>query len=116
MAAFYADENVPAPLLEALRALGHDVLTAHDDGRANQQIPDSDVLTRATELSRAVLTNNRDDFHKLHRAGANHAGIVTFTNDSDRAALAARIDAAAASPVAGQLVKAVRPSSPPPAA
>jgi hypothetical protein len=114
MANFYADENVPAPLVDALRALGHDVLTAREDGRANQQVPDPDVLARATTLGRAVLTNNRNDFHKLHRADANHAGIVTFTDDSDRAALAGRIDSSSAAALAGQLVKIICPSNPPP--
>jgi hypothetical protein len=28
VAAFYADENYPLPVVEALRRLGHDVLTA----------------------------------------------------------------------------------------
>jgi hypothetical protein len=115
MAAFYADENVPGPLVDALRGLGHDVLTAHEDGRANQKVTDADVLARAVELGRVLLTNNRHDFHKLHRADPNHAGIVTFTDDTDRAALAGRIDAAAAVPtLAGQLAKVVRPNVPPP--
>ena len=34
MAAFYADENVPLRLVETLRAAGHDVLRAIEDGRA----------------------------------------------------------------------------------
>ena len=116
MAALYADENVPRPLIDALRALGHDILTAHADGRANQQIPDPDVLGRATALGRAVLTNNRKDFHKLHLIFPTHAGIVTYTDDvNDRPALAARIhDALAAVPVpAGQLIRVVRPNTPP---
>ena len=75
----------------ALRALGHDVLTALEDGRANQGIPDPDVLARACALGRAVLTNNRDDFHRLHKSQPLHAGIITFTDDSDIAALAQRI-------------------------
>ena len=59
MAALYADENVPRALIDALRTLGHDVLTAYDDGRANQGILDADVLARAVQLGRAVLTNDR---------------------------------------------------------
>jgi hypothetical protein len=111
MAAFYADENVPYSLTEALRRLGHDVLTAVEDGQANQKIDDPDVLARAVQLGRTVLTNNRRHFHRLHRT-PNHAGIVTFTNDDDRPALAARIDATIAvfPALAGQLVKVVRPN------
>ena len=115
MASLYADENVDHRLVDRLRAAGHDVLTAVEDGRANQRTPDPDVLARATALRRAVLTGNRYDYHKLHRRDPNHAGIVTYTDDKDIPALAARIDAAI-SPLpslAGQLVKIIRPNSPP---
>ena len=40
LASLFADENVPFPLVEALRNLGHDVLRAIEAGRANQGIPD----------------------------------------------------------------------------
>lgn len=115
MAALYTDEDVSARITEVLRRLGHDVLTAQEDGRANQKIPDPDVLARAIQLGRAVVTGNRRHFHRLHRKDPNHAGIITFTDDPDRPALAARIDAAIAPlPVlAGQLVKVVRPNPPP---
>jgi hypothetical protein len=36
MALFYADENFPLPVVEALRRLGHDVLTVEEDGKAHQ--------------------------------------------------------------------------------
>lgn len=115
MASLYADENVDRKVVDLLRAAGHDVLTAVEDGRANQKIPDPDVLARATQLGRAVLTNNRRHYHKLHRKYPSHAGIVTYTKDDDADALAARIDAAI-SPLptlAGRLVKVVRPNPPP---
>src|SRR4051812_38790686 len=94
MATLYADEDFPQPVVDQLRALGHDVLTAGEDGRAGQGIPDLDVLVRATTLRRAVLTHNRTDFRRLHAADPNHAGIVSCTRDADVAALAARIHAA----------------------
>ncbi len=53
---FYADENFPMRTVGELRNLGHDVLTCLDDGKANQAIADDDVLSRATELGRIVLT------------------------------------------------------------
>ena len=77
MASLYADENFPFPVVARLRALGHDVLTTLDDGRAGQKIPDPQVLARATQLGRAVLTHNRKDYHRLHRLDPNHAGIVS---------------------------------------
>lgn len=110
MADLYADENVPRAVTAALRAHGHDVLTAVEDGRANRHIPDADVLARAVELGRAVLTNNRWDFHNLHATDPNHAGIVTFTDDADTAALAGRIHSrlAATADLAGQLVRVTK--------
>ena len=115
MAALYADEHVPRRVDEALRLLGHDVLTVQEDGRANQGISDPDVLARATLLGRAVLTNNRRHFHTLHRVGPAHAGIVTYTHDPDSAALAGRTHIAItlAPTLAGQLVKITRPNPPP---
>src|SRR5438477_491780 len=65
--ALYADENFPLRTVEELRRLGHDVLTALEDGRANQSIPDEDLLARATEIGRTLLTINRLDFKRLHR-------------------------------------------------
>jgi Domain of unknown function (DUF5615) len=107
----YADENVPLAVTEALRGLGHDVLTAYDDGRANLAIPDENVLLRATELSRAVLTFNRQDFMRLHRAHPNHAGIVSCTYDPDFAGQAARVHQALqdAATLVGQLIRVNRP-------
>ena len=40
----YADEDFPLPVVEALRAAGHDVLTAQVDGR--RSVPDADILFR----------------------------------------------------------------------
>lgn len=114
MAAFYMDENVPPELNDAVRALGHDVLTVQADGRAGQGIDDPAVLVRAIELGRAVITNDRRDYHRLHRTSPNHAGIITYTNDPDRAALAARIHAAvsAYTDLAGVLIRVVKPNPP----
>jgi hypothetical protein len=115
MASLYADKDFPIPVAARLRALGHDVLSALDDGRAGQKIPDPQVLARATHLGRAVLTHNRKDYHRLHLVDPNHAGIISCTRDDDVDALAARIDAAIAPlpALAGRLVRVVRPNPPP---
>ena len=116
MAEFYMDENVPPELSDTVRTLGHDVLTVQADGRASQGIDDPDVLARAINLGRAVITNDRRDYHRLHHTNPNHAGIITYTNDADRAALALRIHAAvSAHPnLAGVLIRIVCPNPPPP--
>lgn len=90
----YADENVPKAVVEALRAYGHDVLTAFEAGQANQGIPDNEVLAFANGKQRAVLTLNRSDFVALHKMQPCHAGIVVCKADRDSAQLAGRIESA----------------------
>jgi len=111
MARLFADENVPHELADLLSGTGHDIITALAAGRANQGIPDPDVLAHATSLGRAVLTNNAWDFHKLHRANPVHAGIITYTDDPVLPALAQRIDAniVQAGTLTGKLLKVYRP-------
>lgn len=96
MAAFYADENFRGPVVEALRRLGHDVLTCREAGRSGYGVADEDVLSDAFALRRAVLTQNRKHFIGLDRAGLDHCGIVVCTYDRDAEGLARRIDAAVA--------------------
>ena len=92
MAQLYADENFDYRVVEHLRMLGHDVLTAQEAGKGGQQIPDNEVLANAITLERAVLTFDRRDFKRLHQSVAAHWGIVACTMDPDPQALARRID------------------------
>lgn len=115
MARLYADEQYPYPVVELLRALGHDVLTVQEAGKANQRISDSDVLAFATSSQRAVITLNRKDFFRLHRVQPEHAGIIACTNNRDWEALANRIHIVitAESDLQGKLIRVVRsPISP----
>ena len=114
MARLYADEQYPYPVVEYLRALGHDVLTVQEAGKANQKVPDSEVLAFAAIDRRAVLTQNRKDFIQLHRAQTSHSGIIACTNDRNWEALANRVDAAIAAEdsLAGKLIRVVRPATP----
>ena len=91
MAHLYADEDFAYPVVECLRQMGHDVLTAQDAGQAQQRISDAAVLSYASTQGRAVLTFNRRHFIRLHRLLSAHCGIVVCTRDDDSAALAARI-------------------------
>ncbi len=88
-----ADENFPLRVVEELCRLGHDVLTALEDGRANKSVTDDDLLTRATEVNRALITLDRLDFKRLHRQISDHAGIIICTEDPDRVGQAKRVDA-----------------------
>ncbi len=111
MAQFYADENFPLPTVEALRKLGHDILTIQEDGKDNQRYPDHAVLSAASKQGRAVLTTNRRHFIQLHLQSTDHAGIVACTYDPDFQRQAERIDAIVASLVSlsGQLLRVNRP-------
>jgi len=108
----YADENFPLDVVIVLRGLGQDVLTAQEDGRGNQRIPDEQVLERATELERAILTINRIDFRRMHYQQSNHAGIIICTFDADFTGQAKRIAAAIeqAGELSGQLIRVYRPA------
>ena len=112
MAHLYSNENFPLRAVHELRACGHDVLTSLEAGRANQKIPDDEVLRYATEQQRAVLTLNRLDFFRLHRVAGPHAGIVACTQDADSAALARRIHQTieVAGELKGQLIRIIRPA------
>lgn len=84
LVAFYFDHNVRRELVFHLRAVGHDVVTAHDLGleRAWHDLH----LWTAAQQGRILVTNNRDDFLLLHSAwqrwssgwqvAAVHSGIL----------------------------------------
>ena len=110
MARFYSNENFPLPVVQKLRELGHDLLTIQETGRADQALPDADVLEFATRENRAVLTLNRLHFIRLHRQQPNHAGIVVCKFDANFVAQAERIHQAIADQetLTGQLVRVNR--------
>ena len=83
MALFYTNENFPIKLVNYLREMGHDVLTSHEAGNANQRIPDEDVLAFAAKAGRILLTLNRRDFIELHEKLSDHAGIIVCTQNPD---------------------------------
>ncbi len=70
------------------------------------------MLDDARKMPRILLTQNRDDFKKLHRQGLPHRGIVVCTYDPDTEALARRIAEGVSHEQAGErwLVSVVRPN------
>ena len=112
MALLLADENFPAPAIERLRQLDHNVLTLLQTDMAGLAIPDDEVLAFATSLNRCLLTLNRKDFIKLHTQSSQHAGIIICTFDLDFTALAERIDYCLKqldTETTGQLLRVQRP-------
>jgi Domain of unknown function (DUF5615) len=115
VARLHADECFPQAVVEALRLLGHDVLTAKDAGRSGLGIDDADVLAFATTQGRAVLTHNRRHFIRLHTLSPTHAGIIICTRDNDHPdVLAARIHQAILNeqPLDQKLVRVYRSNTP----
>lgn len=107
MARLYTDEHFPRESVLMLRTLGHDVLTVQEAGKANQRIPDDQVLAFAASIQRAVVTLNRHDFIKLHAKQPQHAGIVICTENPDFVTLATRIHEALSDveTLGGQLIR-----------
>ncbi|OYQ64764.1 hypothetical protein B9G53_10250 [Pseudanabaena sp. SR411] len=112
MARLYTDEQFPRIVVNLLRELGHDILTVQEAGKANQRIPDEEVLSFAIANNRAVLTINRSDFIRLHNLKPIHAGIIVCTEDLNRQRLATQIHEATTNTVAltNQLIRINRPS------
>jgi predicted nuclease of predicted toxin-antitoxin system len=73
----YMDVHVRQAVTDGLRDRGVDVLTAQEDGR--RELPDPDLLDRATVLGRVLFTQD-DDFlqeaARRQKAGIHFAGVV----------------------------------------
>ena len=112
MARLYADEDFSYPVVQRLRQLGHDILTAHEAGQAGRGITDEAVLAFATAAGRAVVTFNRRHFIRLHSGVSSHAGLIVCTRDDDVPALADRIHQGlnSAMTLKDQLLRINRPS------
>ncbi len=110
MASFYTNENFPVRIAHYLREMGHDVLTSSESGKANQRIPDEDVLDFAAKAGRIVLTLNRRDFIAIHEKSSAHAGIIVCTHNPDAREQAEQIDAVVREmgDLAGKLVRVNR--------
>ncbi|WP_124975042.1 DUF5615 family PIN-like protein [Aphanothece sacrum] len=113
MARLYADENFPLPVVAFLRSFGHDVLTAKEAGKANQRIPDEDVLAFAVRTERGILTRNRRHFIRLHQLNPDHTGIVVCTEDPDFEKAAIEINKAilVQKTIKGKLIRVLRSNS-----
>lgn len=66
MARLYVDHNVSRWVVTALRAIGHSVVTAREQGL--HQAGDEENLLFATRTDRIVVTHDVADFMMLHRA------------------------------------------------
>ena len=101
--AFYFDHNMQVVVMAALRVRGVDVLTAFEDGYDRRS--DDEVLDRAQELSRLIVTHDQDflelaadrlaknvEFTGIIFCHLERASIGSLINDLELIAKTARIE------------------------
>ena len=113
MASLYANENFPLPVVEALRALGHQVVTVQETCKGDRATSDEEVLAFAVENELTLLTLNRRHFIRLHNSKPGHSGIIVCSFDTDFDGLARRIHSLMEQnlPLSGKLIRVNRPST-----
>lgn len=77
---FIVDESTGFSVVRYLRSEGHDVLSVAED---MPQAHDDDILARAVEENRVLLTNDKDFGDLAFRRGHPHRGIVLFRLQDD---------------------------------
>jgi predicted nuclease of predicted toxin-antitoxin system len=70
---FVADESLDAPIIAALRSVGHDVYSIQE---LHPQINDETVLEISREQNRILLTSDKDFGELVYRLKLVSAGIV----------------------------------------
>ena len=76
-----ANENMPASVVEQLRAFGHDVLAAKESMRG---AADPDILARAQAESRVLISQDKDFGELAFRSHLPaECGVILFRLDGD---------------------------------
>ena len=70
---FIVDESTGAAVVEYLRSIGHDVLAVAE---AMPQAEDRDILARAANDRRILVTNDKDFGELVFRSRRAHHGVV----------------------------------------
>jgi predicted nuclease of predicted toxin-antitoxin system len=70
---FIVDESTGAAVVAYLRGAGHDVLAVAE---TMPQAEDPDILARAAEEDRILVTNDKDFGELVFRNGQLHSGVV----------------------------------------
>ena len=70
---FVADESCAMPVIRALREAGHDVVAIVEVARGAS---DDQVLERATEEKRVLITEDRDFGELVYARGRSSAGVM----------------------------------------
>ncbi len=79
---FLVDECTGPKVAQWLQSLGHDVFSVYEVARG---IPDDEVIRRAYEEVRILITNDKDFGEKVFREGRPHSGIILLRLEDERA-------------------------------
>lgn len=74
---FAVDACVPHPLIDSLRALDCDVIST----AGRPAMPDSDVLSGATQIDRVLITTDKDFGELVFRARQAATGVILIRFD-----------------------------------
>jgi len=86
---WFADESVEMPVVDALRAEGHDVVAVSE---VSPSIRDEDVLLDATRRGRVLIANDKDFGQLVFSRGLSAAGVVLLRlSNPDAVAKAERL-------------------------
>jgi predicted nuclease of predicted toxin-antitoxin system len=91
---FLADESCAGPIIRALRESGHDVVAISEVGKG---ATDEEVLERALNEKRVLITEDRDFGELVYARGRSSAGVilVRFPRPARRAKPATVVEAVA---------------------
>lgn len=70
---FLADESCAGPVIRALREVGHDVVAIAEVAKGE---PDEQVLERALNEKRVLITEDRDFGELVYARGRSSAGVI----------------------------------------
>ena len=70
---FLADEHIELSIVTGLKFLGIDAISVNEADK--RESDDEEILSFAKDNDRVIITRD-SDFIKLHKRGAEHAGIV----------------------------------------
>jgi predicted nuclease of predicted toxin-antitoxin system len=78
---FLVDECTGPTVARWLRDQGHDVFSVYEQARGSQ---DQDVLQRALDENRILITNNKDFGEKIFRELQPHSGVILLRLADER--------------------------------
>ena len=85
---FLADENVERPIVEAVRALGHDVAYASETSRSTD---DDRLLSLANRERRVLIASDKDFGELVYLRGQVATGILLLRFRTERSSVKAAL-------------------------